>query len=52
MCAGGATGAGVTAGLGLRAGFWRLDVAAVSRSGLRPGDAKGVGLAVGSSLQF
>jgi len=49
---GGAAGNGVSAGLGLRFGFWRIDLAAVSRSGLMPGDSKGVGLAVGTSLEF
>ncbi|RKZ14921.1 hypothetical protein DRQ50_08245 [bacterium] len=37
-------------GLGVRAGFWRLDVAALSRGGLGESAAKGVGL--GASTRF
>ena len=49
---GGASGAGVSAGLGLRLGPWRIDLAAVSRGGLNPNKTKGVGFAAGSSLVF
>jgi hypothetical protein len=49
---GGATGNGVSAGLGLRLGPWRIDMAAVSRGGLNPNNTKGVGFAAGSTLVF
>ncbi len=49
---GGKAGAGASAGLGMRLGFWRLDFAAVSRGGLNPNNTKGIGLALGSSLEF
>lgn len=49
---GGVQGDSASAGLGLKLGFWRLDAAAVTRGGLMVGDAKGVGVAVASSLVF
>ncbi len=49
---GGKAGAGASAGLGMRLGFWRLDFAAVTRGGLNPYNTKGIGLAMGSSLEF
>jgi hypothetical protein len=49
---GGAVGTGVSAGLGLRLGPWRVDMAAVSRGGMSAGETKGVGFAAGSSLVF
>jgi hypothetical protein len=49
---GGGEDPSATAGLGLKIGPWCLDVAAVSSSGLQPGQNKGVGVAVGSSLVF
>lgn len=49
---GGIVGSGVSAGLGLRLGPWRVDLAAVSRGGTSPGSSKGVGFAAGSSLVF
>ncbi len=51
---GAALGAGrepaLAGGLGVRAGFWRLDVAALSRGGLGESATKGVG--VGASTRF
>jgi len=49
---GGKAGTGVSAGLGLRVGFWRLDFAAVTRGGFNPSNTKGIGLALGTSLEF
>ncbi len=49
---GGATGTGASAGLGLKMGFWRLDLAAVSRGSLNPNNPKGVAFAAGTSLKF
>ena len=49
---GGSIGSGVSAGLGLRIGPWRVDLAAVSRGGLNPNNTKGVGFAAGSCLVF
>jgi len=49
---GGAQGQGLSAGLGMKLGFWRLDLAAMTRSGLKTGDTKGVAFAAGSSLEF
>jgi hypothetical protein len=42
----------VAIGLGLSFGPWRLDLAAVNRGALIPGDSKGVAVAAGSSLEF
>lgn len=50
--AGGASGSGMSAGLGLRLGPWCIDLAAVSRGGLNPNSTKGVGFAAGSTLIF
>ncbi len=52
MSVGGIAGTGVSAGLGVRLGFWRIDMAAVSRGGLNPNQTKGVGFAMGTSLEF
>ncbi len=49
---GGVIGGGVSAGLGLRLGPWRIDMAAVSRGGLNPNQTKGMGFAAGSTLVF
>lgn len=49
---GGAIGSGVSAGLGLRFGPWRVDLAAVARGAVNPSQTKGVGFAAGSSLVF
>ena len=49
---GGVIGSGVSAGLGLRLGPWRVDLAAVSRGGLNPNQTKGMGFAAGSTLIF
>ena len=34
---------GLAAGLGVKAGFWHIDVAAMQRGGLGEGASKGVG---------
>ncbi len=47
---GGELGTAFTAGLGLKAGFWRLDVAALQHGGL--GADSGKGLGVGASTRF
>jgi hypothetical protein len=49
---GGNAGSGASAGLGLNLGFWRVDFAAVTRGGLTPNNTKGIGLALGTSLEF
>ncbi len=49
---GGERGNSVSAGLGLKLGPWRIDAAAVSRTGLAPGDNKGLAVAFGSQLEF
>lgn len=52
LSVGGVAGTGASAGLGLKLGFWRIDLAAVSRGGLNPNQTKGVGFAMGTSLEF
>ncbi|MCP4292117.1 MAG: conjugal transfer protein TraF [bacterium] len=52
LSVGGVAGTGASAGLGLKLGFWRVDLAAVSRGGLDPNKTKGVAFAMGSSLEF
>ncbi len=49
---GGASGSGLSAGLGLRIGPWCFDLAAVSRGGISPSSTKGLGFAAGSTLIF
>ncbi|MFH1842070.1 MAG: DUF5723 family protein [bacterium] len=49
---GGTAGSSSAIGLGLRLGPWRLDMAALNRGSLWPNDTKGLGVAVGSSLEF
>ncbi len=49
---GGVAGTGASAGLGLKLGFWRIDLAAVSRGGLNPNQTKGIAFAMGTSLEF
>ncbi len=49
---GGAAGRGASAGLGLRAGPWRLDVAAVNRGRFWPRDTKGLAVAAQTRLEF
>ena len=39
-------------GMGILAGPWRLNLAAVNQATLVPGDSKGLALAVGTSLVF
>lgn len=52
LSVGGVAGTGASAGLGLKLGFWRIDLAAVSRGGLDPNKTKGVAFAMGTSLVF
>ena len=52
VCIGGACGTSLAGGLGLRLGFWRLDLAVANRGGLIPGNAKGLVFAAGTMLQF
>ena len=52
VCLGGASGRGLAGGLGLGAGPWRMDLAAMTRGGLTGGGTKGVGFAAGTSLKF
>ncbi len=52
LAVGGVAGTGASAGLGLKLGFWQLDLAAVSRGGLDPNKTKGVAFAAGTSLVF
>lgn len=52
LSVGGVAGTGASAGLGLKLGFWRIDMAAVSRGGLDPNQTKGVAFAMGTSLEF
>jgi len=52
LSVGGVAGTGASAGLGLKLGFWRIDMAAVSRGGLNPNQTKGVAFAMGTSLEF
>jgi hypothetical protein len=49
---GGRDGSSLAMGLGFRLGPWRLDLAAVNRGTLIPGDSKGLALAAGTSLEF
>ncbi|MHB8079235.1 MAG: DUF5723 family protein [Candidatus Krumholzibacteriia bacterium] len=49
---GGEAGRAASAGLGLRVGPWRLDLAAVNRGGFRPRDTKGLGIAAQTRLEF
>jgi len=49
---GGVHGTGASAGLGLKMGFWRVDLAAVTRGELNPNQTKGVAFAMGTSLVF
>ncbi len=49
---GGLSGQSLSLGLGLLAGPWRLDLAVLNRGTFVPGDAKGIALAAGSSLEF
>ncbi len=52
LSTGGARGNSASAGVGIKAGPWRIDAAAVTRSGLSAGESKGVGVALGSVLEF
>jgi len=52
LATGGDRGSSATIGLGLKLGPWRLDAAAIARSGVTVGGSKGLGLALGSMLQF
>ncbi len=45
-------GTGGSVGLGLGAGPWRIDAAAMTTGGLMPGSAKGFGVAVGTHVRF
>lgn len=49
---GGEARRGASAGLGLRVGPWRLDVAAVNRGRFWPRDTKGLGIAAQTRLEF
>ncbi len=49
---GGERGNSATVGVGIKAGPWRLDAAAISRNGMSVGGSKGIGVALGSMLQF
>ncbi len=49
---GGAAGQSAAVGLGLRLGPWTVDLAAVNRGQLIPGDTKGLALAAGTALEF
>jgi Family of unknown function (DUF5723) len=49
---GGVAGTGASAGLGMKLGFWKVDMAAVSRGGVNPNATKGVAFAMGTSLVF
>ena len=52
MSSGGERGNSASAGVGLKLGPWRIDAAAIARSGMKVGDSKGVAVALGSMLQF
>lgn len=52
LSTGGDSGTGASAGLGLRLGFWKVDLAVLSRGELNPNKTKGVAFAAGSSLEF
>lgn len=52
VSAGGLAGTGASAGLGLKLGYWRVDLAAVSRGELNPNQTKGLAFAMGTSLIF
>lgn len=52
LSSGGERGNSASVGLGLKFGPWHIDAAAIARSGLTPGASKGVGVALGSVLQF
>ena len=49
---GGRAARSVAGGLGLRLGFWQIDMAVVNRGGLAPQDTRGLGFAIGTSLEF
>ncbi len=49
---GGVAGTGASAGLGLKLGYWRVDLAAVSRGELNPNQTKGLAFAMGTTLVF
>ena len=49
---GGRAGRSLSAGLGLRLAFWRVDLAVVNRGGLAPQYTRGMGFAVGTSMEF
>ncbi|PID81950.1 hypothetical protein CSA17_02355 [bacterium DOLJORAL78_65_58] len=52
LSAGGVAGTGASAGLGLRLGVWKVDMAVLSRGELDPNKTKGLAFAAGSSLVF
>jgi len=52
LSAGGDRGGSASAGVGFKVGPWRLDAAAIARNGVLVGDNKGLGVALGSLLQF
>ncbi len=52
LSVGGVAGTGASAGLGLKLGYWRVDLAAVSRGELDPNQTKGLAFAMGTSLVF
>lgn len=52
LAGGGARGASATVGIGLQVGPLQVDAAAIARDGVVPGNSKGLGLALGSQLQF
>jgi hypothetical protein len=52
LSSGGERGNSATAGVGLKLGPWRVDVAAMARGGMSAGGSKGLGVALGSQLQF
>jgi len=52
LSTGGVSGTGASAGLGLRLGFWKIDLAVLSRGELNPNKTKGLAFAAGSSLEF
>ncbi len=52
MSLGGSVGMGVAGGLGLKLGFWQIDLAVAHRGGLRGADTRGVGVGIGTQLVF
>jgi len=50
--AGGVRGGSAAVGLGVKMGPWRMDAAAVARGGLSTGQSEGIGVALGSVLEF